>query len=235
MAPAQVLIIEDEKDIADAISECLKREGIATGWVANGRAALEELKNSQWDLVLLDVMLPYLDGFEVCRSARMSGINVPIIFLTARGDDIDQVLGLGLGADDYIVKPFSRAALTARVKAHLRRYHDYNQDLSKSTEEQIKIGELEVNFTACQVWLNGALLPLTAKEYELLQYFIINRGRVLTREQIFVQVWGEDFLGDDNTVTVHIRRLREKIEADPSAPKFLKTVRGLGYRFDERS
>jgi two-component system, OmpR family, response regulator VicR len=234
MTSARVLIVEDEKDIADAISEYLKREGIATGWVSNGKDALDELKNSRWDLVLLDIMLPSLDGFEVCRRARMSGINVPILFLTARGDDVDQVLGLGLGADDYIVKPFSRVALTARVKAHLRRYRDYTGGAKFFPEEHLKIGGLEVDFAACQVWLNNEVLSLTAKEFELLQYFTLNRGRVLTREQIFSQVWGEDFFGDDNTVTVHIRRLREKIEEDPSAPKLLKTVRGLGYRFGGR-
>ncbi|MCR3921584.1 MAG: response regulator transcription factor [Firmicutes bacterium] len=234
MTSARVLIVEDEKDIADAISEYLKREGIATGWVSNGKDALEELNNFRWDLVLLDIMLPSLDGFEVCRRARMSGINVPILFLTARGDDVDQVLGLGLGADDYIVKPFSRVALTARVKAHLRRYRDYPGGAQFFPEEHLKIGGLEVDFAACQVWLNDESLSLTAKEFELLQYFTLNRGRVLTREQIFSQVWGEDFFGDDNTVTVHIRRLREKIEEDPSAPKLLKTVRGLGYRFGGR-
>lgn len=234
MQKSRILIVDDDDVIADAVAMYLRREGFEPGRAADGLEAVSMAKAESWSLVLLDVMLPGIDGFEVCRQLRTQGIDWPILFLTARGEEIDQVLGLGLGGDDYIMKPFSGAALMARVKAHLRRYRELKeQGTQKAGSEVLCCGDLTVDLAACEVRRDGRPVPLTAREYELLRYFVTHRGRVLTKGQIYSQVWGDEYLADENTVMVHIRRLREKIEADPSVPRHVLTVRGLGYRFSE--
>jgi DNA-binding response OmpR family regulator len=231
MDETRILLADDDDDIAAIIATYLKREGALVVRAADGLQALEQGRLGGWSLILLDVMMPRLDGFEVCRRLRAEGIDVPILFLTARGEEIDQVLGLGLGADDYIVKPFGGAALTARVKAHIRRYRELKGTALAAPTERLSFPGLEIDLAACTVRAGGQSVNLTAKEFELLKFFATHKGRVLTRDQLFRNVWGEEFLADDNTVMVHIRRLREKIEPDPANPTYIVTVRGLGYRF----
>ena len=226
-----ILLAEDDDAIAEAVAANLKREGMTVQRVADGLSALEAASHGAYHLLLLDVMMPGLDGFEVCRRLRAAGHDLPVLMLTARSDDVDQVLGLGLGADDYILKPFSGPALTARVKAHLRRYRELKGSSPAQKAELLRFGALEIDLAACIVRLQGESIPLTAKEFELLRFLAANRGRVLSRQQLYRQVWGDDFLSDENTVTVHLSRLREKIEPDPGAPRMIVTVRGLGYRF----
>lgn len=232
MDEIRILVADDDHDIAEIVSTYLKREGALVVRAADGQAALEQARLGGWSLILLDVMMPRMDGYEVCRRLRAEGVDVPILFLTARGEEIDQVLGLGLGADDYIVKPFGGAALTARVKAHIRRYRDLKGATTGAAPvELLRFPGLEIDLAACTVMAGGKPTNLTAKEFELLKFFAGHKGRVLTRDQLFRNVWGEEYLADDNTVMVHIRRLREKIEPDPANPSYIITVRGLGYRF----
>ncbi|WP_160723248.1 response regulator transcription factor [Bacillus sp. USDA818B3_A] len=228
----RVLIIEDDDAIASVIGTYLRKEGFQTEWIDNGHDALTAASSGEWDLILLDVMLPGLDGFEICMKLRTLRIDVPVIFLTARGEEVDQVLGLGLGADDYITKPFSGLALTARVKAHLRRYRELKGNQANNETDVLIFSDLEIDLGACVVRREGREITLSAKEYELLRFLISRPGQVFTKEQIFSNVWSDGYYtSDDNTVMVHIRRLREKIEADPSKPRYVITVRGLGYRF----
>lgn len=233
MDETRVLVADDDDAIADIVATYLKREGATVVRAADGQQALELARLGGWSLILLDVMMPRLDGYEVCRRLRAESVDVPILFLTARGEEIDQVLGLGLGADDYIVKPFSGAALGARVKAHIRRYRELKGGgtAREAETELLRFPGLEIDLAGCEVRVNGKSVSLTAKEFELLKFFASHKGRVFTRDQIFRNVWGEDYLADDNTVMVHIRRLREKIEPDPGSPTYVVTVRGLGYRF----
>lgn len=224
----RILVVDDDNAIADVVVAYLERDGMTVKRAYDGEDALISARETGWDLILLDVMMPKLDGFEVCRRLRMEGNQVPIIFLTARGGDVDQVLGLGLGGDDYITKPFSAPALVARVKAHLRRYHEFSSSIAQSI---VTFGDLAVDTNSCTVHRGGQEVALTAKEFQLLRFLLDNKGHVLTRKQIFTNVWGEEYLSDANTVTVHIRRLREKIEKDPAQPEHIITVRGLGYRF----
>lgn len=232
MDETRILVADDDNDIAEIIATYLKREGALVVRAADGLQALEQARLGGWSLILLDVMMPRLDGYEVCRRLRAEGVDLPILFLTARGEEIDQVLGLGLGADDYIVKPFSGAALTARVKAHIRRYRELKgATAGAAAAELLRFPGLEIDLAGCTVQAGGRPANLTAKEFELLKFFAGHKGRVLTRDQLFRNVWGEEYLADDNTVMVHIRRLREKIEPDPANPTYIVTVRGLGYRF----
>jgi DNA-binding response OmpR family regulator len=230
MQEPQILIVDDDETIAGIVATYLKREGFQTGRAADGPTALALARAGGWSLILLDVMLPGLDGFEVCRALRTAGVDVPILFVTARSEEIDQVLGLGLGADDYVMKPFSGAALVARVKAHLRRYRELKAS-PQAEPEVLRFPGLIIDTAACEVRRDGQIVPLTAKEYELLRFLATHKGRVLTRDQLFRGVWGEEPFGEDNTVAVHIRRLREKLEADPSEPRYVVTVRGIGYKF----
>lgn len=231
MDPVRILVVDDDDAIADILATYLRREGWLVERAATGSAALAAARAGGWHLMLLDVMLPGVDGFEVCRTLRAEGIDLPILFLTARGEEVDQVLGLGLGADDYIAKPFGGAALVARVKAHLRRYRELKGGGAAPEPEVLRFPGLEIDLAGCRVYRDSRPVSVTAREFELLRFLASRPGRVFTREQIFEGVWGETYLGDDNTVMVHIRRLREKIEPDPAAPRYVVTVRGLGYRF----
>jgi DNA-binding response OmpR family regulator len=227
-APARVLIVEDDPTVAEVVTRYLEREGFAVDCVADGRDALERTDANLPDLVVLDIMLPGLDGLEVCRRLR-SRAPIPVVMLTARGSEEDRVLGLDLGADDYVAKPFSPRELTARVKAVLRR-------AGSSLDEVDQTGSLEydglsIDLGAREARVRGDLATLTAREFELLAFLAGRPRQVFRRDELLERVWGYTY-GDTSTVTVHIRRLREKIEDDPSAPRRIITVWGVGYRFD---
>jgi DNA-binding response OmpR family regulator len=226
----RVLVVEDDDEIASAIAAYLRREGYVIGRAADGPSALTQARTGKWHLILLDVMLPGLNGIEVCRRLRAENVDQPIVFLTARGDETDQVLGLGLGGDAYIVKPFLPAALVANVNAQLRRYR-MQQTAASSEKPLLRFSGLEIDVAGCEVTRSGQRVQLTATEFELLRFLATHPGRVFTREQLIRQVWHDEWAGDTNTVVVHLRRLREKIEQDPSNPRYVVTVRGLGYRF----
>ena len=226
-AAPRVLIIEDDPNVADVVTRYLEREGYAVESAADGLSGLEVALADPPDLVVLDLMLPSLSGLEVCRRLRAEA-PVPVIMLTARGDEVDRIAGLELGADDYVAKPFSPRELTARVKAVLRRA---TGALTPEDARVLRAGELEVDPVAHEARVNGELVALTAREFELLAHLMRNPRRAFRREQLLADVWGFSY-GDTSTVTVHVRRLREKIEGDPSEPRHICTVWGVGYRFE---
>ena len=234
--PETILVVEDEPALRDTLSYNLKKDGFTVEAVGDGRAALDSARKLRPDLIVLDLMLPEIDGFEVCRILRKE-MTTPILMLTARDDEIDRVVGLEVGADDYLTKPFSMRELMARVKAQLRRSRLLREELSKSVDTQkqhdkLSFDNLVVNLTRREVILNGEPLPLKPQEYDLLLFFAEHKGQMLSREFILERVWGWDFIGDSRTVDVHVRWLRQKIEADASDPKRIVTVRGGGYRFE---
>jgi DNA-binding response OmpR family regulator len=227
----RVLVVEDDATVAEVVMRYLEREGFEVETVGDGLVALERARAAPPDAVILDLMLPGLDGLEVCRRLREVA-PIPVIMLTARGDESDRVLGLELGADDYVTKPFSPRELTARVKSVLRRATGPLAAATMAGEpELLRAGRLEVDTPAREVRVDGRLAALTAREFELLVFLMRRPRRVFRREELLEQVWGYTY-GDTSTVTVHIRRLREKVEDDPSAPAHLQTVWGVGYRFD---
>jgi DNA-binding response OmpR family regulator len=224
-----VLVVEDDPTVRDVVVRYLEREGLMVDAVGDGEAALS-CANDRWpDLVVLDLMLPRIDGFEVCRRLRAQA-PVPVIMLTARGDEDDRVLGLELGADDYVAKPFSPRELTARVKAVLRRAHG-PVVLTDELPASIETGDVRIDVVAREVFVSAEPLTLTAREFELLVFVASRPRRAFRREELLEHVWGYTY-GDTSTVTVHVRRIREKIETDPSEPKHLVTVWGVGYRWD---
>ncbi|MDR7318657.1 response regulator YycF [Brevibacillus nitrificans] len=223
---AKLLVVDDEKPIADILKFTFEKEGYQVVCAYDGEEALVVVQNERPDLILLDVMLPGRDGMDVCRAVRQSH-DVPIIMLTAKDSELDKVLGLELGADDYVTKPFSTRELVARVKAHLRRHQPKNEE--KDQQHLLRVHELEIDLHSYTVDKSGELLDLTHREFELLVYLAKHQGQVLTREHLLQSVWGFDYFGDVRTVDVTIRRLREKIEDDPSQPKYIITRRGLGY------
>jgi DNA-binding response OmpR family regulator len=232
----KILVVEDEPTLQETIAYNLEKQGYEVEIVSDGHAALEAARRLTPDLLLLDIMLPGLDGFEITRILRRE-MNVPIIMLTARDDEIDRVVGLEMGADDYLTKPFSMRELMARVKAQLRRSRLHQEELERYTEkspsqESLTFGELIINTTRHEITLRGEALSLKPKEYELLLFFAEHRGQMLSRDLILERVWGWDYVGDSRTVDVHIRWLRKKIEKDPSSPERIITVRGGGYRFE---
>jgi DNA-binding response OmpR family regulator len=236
--PENILVVEDEPALQETLVYNLEKEGYTVQAVGDGRTALETARALKPDLVVLDIMLPGLDGFEVCKILRKEG-SVPILMLTARDDEIDRVVGLEVGADDYLTKPFSMRELLARVKAQLRRTRVIREELEKlksseaaPSQEVLAFGELEINLTRREVRLGGQVLALKPQEYDLLLFFAQHRGQMLSREFILERVWGWDFIGDSRTVDVHVRWLRQKIEKDPASPQRLVTVRGGGYRFE---
>lgn len=220
----RILIVDDETAVREVVGRYLRREGFETVEAADGRKAIELAADA--DLVVLDLMLPQVDGLEVCRQIR-STRNTPIIMLTARAEETDKLVGLGIGADDYVVKPFSPRELVARIAAVLRR-----TAASTRAEDVIRVGELRISPTTRSVERAGIAVELTAREFDLLLFLAQNAGQVFTRQQLLDSVWDYTFAGDDNTVTVHIRRLREKIEPDPARPRYVKTVWGVGYKLE---
>ena len=223
----RILVVEDEESFSDPLSYLLRREGYDVAVADDGTSALGEFDRNGADLVLLDLMLPGLPGTEVCRQLRARG-NVPVIMLTAKDSEIDKVVGLELGADDYVTKPYSSRELLARIKAVLRRLSEPEELLPTTLEA----GPVRMDVERHVVTVNGSHTALPLKEFELLELLLRNSGRVLTRAQLIDRVWGSDYVGDTKTLDVHVKRLRSKIEEDPGAPVHLVTVRGLGYKFE---
>jgi two-component system response regulator RegX3 len=223
----RVLVVEDERSYSEALSFLLRREGYEVEVAETGPDGLAAFDRNGADLVLLDVMLPGLSGTEVCRTLRTHS-SVPIIMLTARDTEVDKIVGLELGADDYVTKPFSTRELMARIRAVLRRGGDV-EDASGSVLES---GPVRMDVDRHVVTVNGAEIALPLKEFDLLELLLRNAGRVLTRAQLIDRVWGADYVGDTKTLDVHVKRLRAKIEPEPAAPRYLRTVRGLGYKLD---
>ena len=231
----KILIVEDELALQETLAYNLKKEGYNVETTADGRSALEAARKSKPDLIVLDIMLPEIDGFEVARILRKE-MSAAILMLTARDDEIDRVVGLEVGADDYLTKPFSMRELIARVKAQLRRARLLKEEMGKPVEETrhetLTYDNLTINLTRREVLLNDAPIQLKPKEYELLLFLAEHRRQMLSREFILERGWGWDFIGDSRTVDVHVRWLRQKIEENPSEPKRIVTVRGGGYRFE---
>ncbi len=223
----RVLVVEDEESFSEALSYMLQREGYEVEVAATGTAALQAFDRSGADLVLLDLMLPGLPGTEVCRELRIRS-HVPIIMVTARDSEVDKVVGLELGADDYVTKPFSSRELVARIRAVLRRGSEPEELLLNVVEA----GPVRMDVERHVVTVDGEQVPMPLKEFDLLELLLRNAGRVLTRGQLIDRVWGADYVGDTKTLDVHVKRLRAKIEPDPASPKYLVTVRGLGYKFE---
>jgi DNA-binding response OmpR family regulator len=221
----KILVVEDEGSIALALEDDLRREGYQVEVVADGETASRRAQSEQWDLILLDVMLPRKDGFEVCRELRHAGLKTPILLLTAKTHEAEKVMGLELGADDYVTKPYSARELRARIKALLRR-----SDPGKG--EAYRFGDAELDFGRCELRRNGKVVELTALEYKLLSTFVRQRGRVLTRQQLLDEVWGPGTFVTERVVDNQVTNLRKKIEPDPEHPRYLISLRGLGYRFD---
>jgi phosphate regulon transcriptional regulator PhoB len=228
--PKRIAIVEDEAELASLIEYNLARAGYETRVLAGGRDTLRNLEQARPDLILLDVMLPEIDGFDLCRQIRQHAnlAQIPVVFLTARSDEVDRVLGLEIGGDDYMTKPFSTRELVARVKAHLRR-----GERGAEEPDMIESGAFRLDRDAHRVYLGGRELELTATEFNLLEFFLSHPGRAYSREQLLDAVWGEQRYVTPRTVDVHVRRLREHIEEQPDNPCFLTTVRGFGYRFEE--
>ncbi len=230
-----ILIVEDEPSLQETLAYNLKKEGYVVEAVGDGRSALEAARRLKPDLIVLDIMLPEMDGFEVARVLRKE-MSAAILMLTARDDEIDRVVGLEVGADDYLTKPFSMRELLARVKAQLRRGRLLREELGKSNEaaphETLTFENLSINLTRREVTLGGEVLALKPKEYELLLFFAEHKSHMLSREFVLERVWGWDYVGDSRTVDVHVRWLRQKIEKDSAIPTRIVTVRGGGYRFE---
>lgn len=229
MINEKILIVEDDPEIASLISDYLKSGGYETDIALNGELALEYFHKNTYDLLIVDLMIPKIDGFEICRKIREMS-SIPIIIVSAKKEDQDKILGLGLGADDYVTKPFSPRELLARVQTHLRRFKELSKPEGANTFKLI-IGDLEINPSEYTVKVRGKEVPFSVKEFEILYYLAQNPNQALSRERIFDKIWGFNEYGDINTVTVHMRKIREKIEVDPSSPKFIETVWGIGYKF----
>lgn len=223
----RILVVEDEVSFSDPLSYLLQKEGYDVAVCENGVDAMSEFDRNGADLVLLDLMLPGIPGTEVCRQLRTKSA-VPVIMLTAKDSEIDKVVGLELGADDYVTKPYSSRELVARVRAVLRR----RSEPEEITQPTIEVGPVRMDIERHLVSVGGREVPLPLKEFELLELLLRNAGRVLTRSQLIDRVWGTDYVGDTKTLDVHVKRLRSKIEPEPSSPRYLITVRGLGYKFE---
>jgi len=223
----RVLVVEDEVSVSDALSYMLRREGFDAVVAESGPQALAEFDRAGADIVLLDLMLPGLPGTEVCRALRARS-SVPIIMLTAKDSEIDKVVGLELGADDYVTKPYSARELVARIRAVLRRHGDGEAP----AEGVLEAGPVRMDVERHIVSVDGEPVALPLKEFDLLEFLLRNAGRVLTRAQLIDRVWGADYVGDTKTLDVHVKRLRAKLEPDPATPKYLQTVRGLGYKLE---
>lgn len=226
-----ILLVEDDHQIHEMVSNHLKREGYTVTSAFDGDEALRLFSKGNYDLVMLDLMLPTSNGLDVLQTIRNESM-LPILIMSAKGSDVDKALGLGFGADDYIAKPFSLIEMTARVRAALRRSKQYSQTTPDQSEQIVKMGDLEIHLANFSVMKNGKELNLTAKEFQILCLLATNPNRVFTKGQLFENVWKEAYYGDDNVINVHIRRLRGKIEEDPSSPKYIKTIWGIGYKIE---
>lgn len=226
---SKILIVEDEEAIADLEKDYLELSGFEVEVANDGETGLKKALENDYDLFILDLMLPGVDGFEICRQVRDEK-NTPIIMVSAKKDDIDKIRGLGLGADDYITKPFSPSELVARVKAHMARY---DRLVGSAVEENkvIDIRGLKIDTTARRVWVNGEEKPFTIKEFDLLTFLASHPNHVYTKDELFSEIWDMESIGDIATVTVHIKKIREKIEFDTSKPQYIETIWGVGYRF----
>ena len=228
--PPLVLVVDDEASYRDALSVALSAEGFLVETAADGVEALEKFEASRPALILLDVMLPRISGIDVCRQIRTKS-RVPIIMVTARGGEIDAVVGLEVGADDYVSKPFRLRELVARVRAALRR-GPLTESVDEQREDTVTVGDVVVDVSRHEVLVRGDLVALPLKEFELLELLLLNAGRVLTRDVLIDRIWGPNYFGDTKTLDVHIKRLRAKVEDDPSVPARIVTVRGVGYRYE---
>ncbi|MBE5908203.1 MAG: response regulator transcription factor [Lachnospiraceae bacterium] len=225
----RILVIEDEEAIAELERDYLELSGFSVEIVNDGRLGLQKALNEDYDMFILDVMLPHIDGFEICKRIREDR-NTPILMVSARKEDIDKIRGLGLGADDYITKPFSPSELVARVKAHIARY-DRLVGAQPNDNDVMRIRGIKIDKTARRVWVNGEEKTLTSREFELLVFLAEHPNHVFSKEEIFKEIWNMDSVGDIATVTVHIKKLREKIELNTNKPQYIETIWGVGYRF----
>lgn len=228
----KVLLVDDEESIHKVVEQVLKKEAYELLYADNGETALEYFQKKSPDLVILDIMLPIIDGYEVCRRIRAES-KVPIMMLSAKGDIVDKSVGFNLGADDYLVKPFSPVELALRVKALLRRSLDKEHSKSRENNKLIRNGDLVINCESHEVFIRKKKIYLTPKEFDLLSFMVENPAHVFTREQLFFHMWGDEYISDKSTITVFIRKLREKIEKDPSKPQYIQTVWGVGYKFSD--
>jgi DNA-binding response OmpR family regulator len=226
----RILIIEDEKSIAELERDYLEINGFSVDIVLTGDEGLQQALHQSYDLILLDLMLPNMDGFEICKRIRVEK-DIPIIMVSAKKEDYDKVRGLGLGADDYLVKPFSPNEMIARVKAHLSRYERLSQKQSLPVNKEIFVRGLYIDQVSRRVFINNQEVTFTTKEFDLLTFMALNPNQVFSKEQLFEKLWGMESTGDISTVTVHIRKIREKIEQDSSHPQYIETLWGAGYRF----
>jgi phosphate regulon transcriptional regulator PhoB len=228
--PKHILVVDDEADLVELVSYNLKKEGFAVDTASDGETALSKVKKGKYDLIILDLMLPGMQGIELCRTLRagMKTSGIPIIMLTARSEEVDKILGLEMGADDYMTKPFSPRELAARVKAVLRRFTE-----KPVIEKIMKIGDIEIDRERYTVTIRGKSVKLSATEFKLLLFLAERRGKVFSRDQLLNAVWRDEAFVEPRTVDVHIRRLRSNIEADPANPRYIKTLRGIGYLFNE--
>lgn len=229
--PNQIIVIDDEADLIELVSYNLKKEGFSVDSAADGETALKKIKKCQYDLVILDLMLPGIQGMELCRILRSDSktSGLPIIMLTAKGEEVDRIIGLEIGADDYMAKPFSPRELIARVKAVLRRSGE-----KSATKKVLKFGELEIDIERYTVSIKGEAITLSATEYKLLLFLAERKGKVFSRGQLLDAIWRDEAFVEPRTVDVHIRRLRSQIEEDPARPKYIKTMRGIGYLFNDK-
>lgn len=228
----RILLIEDDIAISEMVENYLKKEGFNITIAFNGEEGLSKFLNDSFNLIILDIMMPKLDGMEVMRIIREKSL-IPILIMSAKDSDVDKALGLGLGADDYITKPFSMVELSARIKAAIRRANQYSKNIKKEESNIVNFNELNINLDNYSVTKKGVNIQLTSKEFDILKLFVLNPKRVFTKAQIYSFVWNDDYLGDENVINVHMRRLREKIEDNPSEPKYIKTLWGIGYKLGE--
>lgn len=226
-----ILVVDDEKDIREVIEIYLANEGFEVITACDGLEALEKLENTNIDLIILDIMMPKLDGIRTCLKIREEK-KMPIIMLSAKGEDSDKILGLNIGADDYVVKPFNPLELVARVKSQIRRNTSFNEPREENSDE-ICVDGLVINRATREVFVDDKFVRLTPREFDILTVLALNLGRVLSTEQIYEKVWDEPFFNSDNTVAVHIRNIREKIEINPKEPRYIKLVWGIGYKIDK--
>jgi len=225
----RILIVDDEASIVTLLKFNIEKAGFVTDVAYDGLEAVKKAESGNYDLIVLDLMLPGLDGMEVCKTLRQEKVETPILMLTAKGEELDKILGLELGADDYLTKPFSPKEVVARIKAILRRI----KKTSTQIHRQIQIGDLNIFPERYEAELDGKVLAFTRKEFELLSYLAQHKGKVLTRDQLLLAVWNYEFVGDTRIVDVHISHLRDKIEANTRQPNYIKTIRGLGYKIEE--